>query len=233
MSKTFIIGDVHGHYDRLYRLLLNEGIIDSTENRINHDVEVVQLGDLGHFGGVSGSPTGDRMCYEMADKWLDVLLWGNHDRAVIDESSAFRGYVHPGYKVGRIMHRLIDSGKLRMAHAAHGYLLTHAGLHPGYADKSVQGDAGKLADWINENPGPVWSDIGITRGGRAPTGGILWRDAFEKLDESVPQIFGHSAADNVRKYFNKSGASYCIDTGGKHNGRLAGIWLPDRKVVEL
>src|ERR1035438_3170973 len=80
--RTLVIGDCHGHLDRLEALLLQEGIIrecaDSGPVRYNREVEVVQLGDLGHYGDTQAR---DRSIWAHAPSWLDVILWGNHDRS--------------------------------------------------------------------------------------------------------------------------------------------------------
>ena len=63
-----------------------------------------------------------------------------------------------------------------------------------------------------------------------PAGGILWRDAErEDLWVGVPQIFGHTRGD-IRMYGNRS---VCVDVGSHNDGNLAGIWLPERKVVAV
>lgn len=192
MNKpTLVIGDVHGHYDRLEALLVQEGILgrcpvcDGTGDtppmkftpveelgkvqggytfqldrlcgncdgegiaRINHDVQVVQLGDLGHWGGATGSPSGDKLCYQHADQFFDIVLWGNHDRALVDSAHIFGGYQHPG-EVKALVDQLYGSGKLRMAVAAHGYLIVHAGVHLGFkhiADRFR--DAPLFAEYLN------------------------------------------------------------------------------------
>lgn len=229
MKPTFVIGDVHGHFDRISLLLEQEGIIDADGNRIRYDCEVIQLGDLGHFGK-GGSPTGDMLCYENADEWFDGLCWGNHDRPVVQEKNVFQGYEHPGYITTRFIKKLMEKNKIRMAWAKNGYLLTHAGLHADIA--KGMSDPEQIAKWINNTP-ESWYPIGSLRGGNDPHGGVLWRDAREKLNESIPQVFGHTKNHEVRQYYTKSGTSYCIDVGSPTNGRLAGIWLPDRQVVEI
>ena len=288
-NPTLVIGDVHGHFDRLEALLKQEGILGECsscdglgqipgvvldvapdgiqtwsectscegdgQRRINHDVNVVQLGDLGHFGGSTGSPGGDVLCYQYAPRWLDLLLWGNHDRAVIDTYHIFSGFETPGMEVKHMMHGLYAMDKLRVAHAAHGFLITHAGLHaqwkqqPGVdVDKN---DPYAVAEWLNDNDWwpngdkpespatPVIDAIGYRRGGPSPYGGILWRDRNEKLYDGFPQVFGHSADKDglVRRFshdaFDPTGKHWCIDIGGKMNARLAGIWLPSQKIVRI
>lgn len=247
MTKpTLVIGDVHGHLDRLATLLEQEGIVrevgDGDWERINHDVEVVQLGDLGHFGK-GGSPTADKLAYRYAVDWLDIVLWGNHDRAVFDGGHAFTGYEKPKPTTQMAILRLNALGRLRWAHSAHGHLLTHAGLHRAFKlnkapiDKTNPDD---VAQWLNGHLTEEDDDIdlkavrnaiGGKRGGRSPCGGILWRDISEGLYSEFPQVFGHSAdykSHAVRYCWEKGftrkienvpphtlNVSYCVDVGGK------------------
>jgi hypothetical protein len=240
MKRTLAIADTHGHWDRLFALLVQEGIVDpKTEKRIDHNVEVVQLGDLGHFGQ-DGSPTGDMLCYQSAMDWCDVVLWGNHDRAVVDPD--VHGFVgqHPiSYEMKHIF-ELLHTTKMKLAWEAHGFLLTHAGLHASFFGKvPFEGDVRKLAIELNQiekhskDRHPVIDAIGPRRQGRAVAGGVLWRDTSEKL-ASIPQVFGHSKGKRVRTYFGKDGVkSYCIDVGSRDNGWLIGMWLPEEKTVEV
>jgi hypothetical protein len=239
--RTLVIGDVHGHFDRISLLLEREGIIDPNGNRIRNDCKVIQLGDLGHFGK-DGSPTGDMLCYEYADEWFDGICWGNHDRPTIDGGSVFAGYVPPVRATENYIRTLMSKNKIRMAWAANGYVLTHAGLHTHFTSRAaspadriprdIRMNPRKVARWVNENR-TYWHYISTIRGGKHPFGGPLWRDACESLNNYFPQVFGHSARDKVRKYHKAAGTSYCVDIGSSTNGRLAGIWLPEQKVVEV
>ena len=243
-----MIGDVHGHYDRLLALLVKAGIVDAeTEERIPCDdgdcVEVVQLGDLGDF---RYNPTGDVLCYEKARDWFDVLLWGNHDRAAIDETiHGFQGQAPMSRHMQHAFETVRNSGLMRLAWEAHGFLLTHAGLHAHWFNRSAgaaqidfDGDVSKLATELtliefHNKRHPVIDSISSHRGGRDPAGGVLWRDTREKL-APVSQVFGHTRGDNLRTYYNSTDTKgYCIDVGRKDNGRLMGIWLPEERIVEV
>jgi hypothetical protein len=258
MKPVLVIGDVHGHYERLERLLCQEGILGEVKDsrdgvhrgRINNDVEVIQLGDLGHFGQ-TGSPTGDRFCYEAVrdENWCDLVLWGNHDRYVVDEAHhAFGGCQKPGRRTRLAMEGLVVSGQLVLAAARHGVLLTHAGLHKAFRHNAVGDlditDAAAVASYINSIPvgdpnRGIIDAVSVYRGGRATVGGILWRDAGEAL-YPLPQVFGHSKRPKPKMYYGKQWwgdqatvRSYCVDVGTKDNGRLAGIWLPEERIVEV
>lgn len=245
-KPTLVIGDCHGHLDRLEALLKQEGIIqdcpDSGLTRINHDVCCVQLGDLGHYGYDTGAR--DRSIWGAAPSWLDVILWGNHDRAVIDFHHQFMGYSIPFPETKDIMRACEKEDKLVLSAEAHGFLLTHAGLHAKYKyNKAPQESAAACSEWLNaqEDVGSTDPDflavrdaVGPVRGSGGNAGGILWRDASESLYKPFRQVFGHSSKDKVRTYqTGKTGDSYCVDVGNQFNGRLAGIWLPDETVVEV
>jgi hypothetical protein len=315
-DNVFVIGDVHGHLDRLEALLKQEGFLVRCEycdgaglfhleherdhslpewvdksklgttqdcpfclgegqRRVRTDVTVVHLGDLGHFGH-RGSPTGDILCYKYVtvNRWCDIVLWGNHDRASIDGAHHATDFM----QVPEALHYikiLREEGRMQVAFDAHGFLITHAGLAAAFEYQSipegiVRDDPGMIADWLNDeddeylegmdkpdHPRPdksavaVINAIGARRGGRVPTGGILWRDINEALYNGFRQIFGHSAdpKHQVRycdgkmhtrrpeMYTGASDWSYCIDVAGKGDqpgdNCLAGIYLPSEKIVRV
>ncbi len=266
MGRSFVIGDVHGHLDRLEALLRQEGLLDEPSKdgrpeRVQKDVEVIQLGDLGHYSG--DTQARDRSTWASAPSFLDVILWGNHDRAVVSGRHAFRGFQHPFPETKDDMMAAVASGKVRLAHASNGFLLTHAGLHPRwvqYVPDKYRHHTENLAKWLNDQDHPqsepqgIETDfeslrdlVGPVRGGWGleTAGGILWRDATEKLATNRRQIFGHTAFPNEVRVYGPDGLpeskadedaecfSYCIDVGTKTNGRLVGLWLPEERVVEV
>lgn len=311
MDNVFVIGDTHGHLDRLEALLKQEGLVDRCEGcdgagliptehtgaggnyevdcdrcdgdgweRKRPDVTVVHVGDLGHFGH-RGSPTGDMLCYKYVtvNHWCDVVLWGNHDRAAIDGAHHATDFMQV-HEALHFIRRLWEEGRMQVAFAAHDFLITHAGLASVFQQQPIpdtveRTDAQEVADWLNYedelyidhmqtdpfafegvNPSAlaIVNAISNRRGGRAPTGGILWRDIQEGLYDGVRQIFGHSA-DNEKhavRYCWEKGytrhrdalpagmkipPSYCIDIGGKGempgDKCLAGIWLPSERIARV
>lgn len=229
-KPTLVIGDVHGHHDRLETLLEREGIVKDGE-RVNRDVRVIQVGDLGNFGT---DYTADEDCYKSAlDGWIDTLIWGNHDRAVFDaRNHSFGGYREPIGPVKTYMSDLIRQGRYLFATAAHGYLVTHAGLGR-YFDPFLPADVQGAVEMLNNPPATsgterdlrghyrgepdiLWAAvnaIGHTRGGSLRWGGILWRDISESLSSKFNQVFGHSADhDGLVRHLTKQGASE-HDTG--------------------
>lgn len=236
---TFVIGDVHGHVDRLEALLLKA----ETAQR---DCIVVQLGDLGHFGN-NASRTGDMMAWQLAfEGVIDFVLWGNHDRAVIDASHMFRGYQEPDPTTRHIMKSVELQDRLLMAYEAHGWLLTHAGLHAQFKHMKMdidKTDPRGIADHMNRlmrtgGRQPLFDAISGHRGGWLAWGGVLWRDIGEKLYTGVPQVFGHSASPK-RKVRGQKDKWWCIDVGGKGGPTdpggdcLVGMWLPSQELVRV
>jgi len=233
--ECLVIGDIHGHYDRFTDLLIQEGLIticplclgdvegDSVCPKCNNDgwgrtdkpVDIILLGDVGHFG-TEGTPTGDLMAWELAIRVADVILWGNHDRAMVEEYHAFRDFHRHPIEALQCMKEARAAGKLKLAHAQHGFLMTHAGLAANFRDQDVSDnlkhDPYAFAAWINEAEDPdaeiskdqlgVRDSISRKRGGRSHAGGILWRDITEKLYDGFRQVFGHSAdhAEHAVRY---------------------------------
>lgn len=252
---TLAVGDSHGHHDRIEALLTQEGLLDG-DTRLRPEVTLVHLGDVGHYGH-GGSPTGDALTLDAVRRWFDVVLWGNHDRAVLESAHIFGGFQHPSREVVALLRGMRDDGKLRLAYAAHGFLLTHAGLHADFADQDIpaqlKADVVEFVEWLCDNdakdrtvqdsrggPEADWPPrdffairdaIGHNRGGWSKSGGVLWRDASEPLYTGFRQVFGHTSGPVVRTYPSVLGDSYCIDVGDKDNGRLAGLWLPSETIV--
>lgn len=231
--------------------------------RTDKEATVVQIGDLGHFG-IDGSPTGDLLCYKYAwQGWIDIVLWGNHDRAMISKGTHdFKGFI-PNYEAGAFQADLCFANRMRTAYNAHGWLLTHAGLAAAFKYQSVSDDLKEDIDlfvnWINDNDREYLQKeelagdsnvIGIVnavsrhRGGSSNIGGILWRDSNkEKLYTKWPQVFGHTARRNhkpmIYPYAKSDLKAYNIDIGGKPSKMepgancLAGIWLPEERLVRV
>lgn len=238
-KQTFVIGDVHGHLDRL-KALYEAAEIDLAEHR------VIQLGDLGHYG-ITGNRRADADTWEWAYENVPEMLWGNHDAAVIMPQHIYTGYQEPFYETQDLIKLMVSEHRVHFALEAHGFLLTHAGLAKAFkqqrCDPEVKTDVNRFVQWCEESnearpvPGAwigVRDAISGYRGGGANAGGILWRDAREKLYPEFRQIFGHTAKDGkIRRYPSNHGMSYCIDIGTPMNGRLAGIWLPSEEIVKV
>lgn len=248
---TLVIGDIHRHTDRLEALLIQEGCLDPDGSLLERrkgldEVKIIMLGDIAHCGQES-TQSEDDFAWEAALAWTDQILWGNHDRAMIDPSHEFFGYRKPDMVTVHRIRAAQHEGRVSLASDSHGWLLTHAGLSPGwlqYIPEEYTHSAKEMASWLNsideqpplqpKNPtailhSAVRDGIGHSRGGTFSEGGILWRDWREPLWMGLDQICGHTSDDQVRRRED----SWCLDIGNASNGRLAGIWLPEQRVVEI
>jgi hypothetical protein len=239
-KPTLVVGDVHGHIGLLRGLLAAEGIIDpDTGIRRRDDCEVVQLGDMTEMRGTAQRPRVDDLaCLQLAASGaVDIMLWGNHDRAAFDSLHEFTGFQMPGPSELELLGVMRHRGSLRFAHAAHGALLTHAGLHPAYAHdltcRTAEQAAAKINTYKRKAHGPMIPTVDAVsrrRSGGFDAGGILWRDHDEPLAGTWPQIYGHSTADAPR--LTGDGNGLCVDTV-KAGGALTGVWLPSLQMVSV
>jgi hypothetical protein len=264
--RTFVIGDSHGHLDRLEALLLQEnilvdcGVCDATGDNENLDpcefcdgvgvvrnyedgVRVVHIGDLMH-GGYDTS-YGDQECYRYAYKfhWIDDLVWGNHERGLVDERHAFGGMAKrlAGPTI-QLMNAMERDGRTYFATTAHGFLLTHAGLGAYWDGHELVMDSPEVAaSALNELANDPDHSYGVIhavsyrRGGSGDAGGILWRDDNEPISGKFNQVYGHTAdRDGLHRTHETNGKiAYKIDIGGKSERRLGGLWLPDQTLVKV
>jgi hypothetical protein len=230
MTDThFIIGDVHGHSHLLKDLYEAAGLKEA-----GHEHTIVQIGDLGHIGW--GTQERDLACWRFADEHGFQLIWGNHDRAVVDtRKHSFGGFSVPLTDTVLIMDRMEREGRIKFAMEIEGWLLTHAGISSGFNQMlaKFEGKPKEVARYINASPhGELINAIGYERGGGSPRGGILWRDASEYLWKGVPQIFGHTATRTGEPQ-GEHDQWWNIDVGVKECQTLAGMWLPSQRVVRV
>jgi hypothetical protein len=244
-SPALIIGDSHGHYDRLAALLYQEGFLrvhaGGLERNPDNDAVAVHVGDVVHAGFYT-QPADRTIAEQVANRrWVDQVVWGNHDRAIIDlRNHGFNGFSAPFPETVDAYKLLEKEDRIHLALAVHGFLITHAGLSSHY-ETLPPDEVAEAAAWLNSarKPGDrhveVIDAISYVRRGPALAGGILWRSMTEDLSSRFNQIFGHTTqaeAGQVASGVNDNGTAwYNIDVGDRANQTLAGLWLPDRRPV--
>lgn len=202
-----VIGDIHGDWETLWRLLKKADVVDKLGHKKPHR-HVTFIGDIGHWGHkVFG---GDYYALLIAAKYGDAFIGGNHEGSLVFDTPTFGG-VHPRHLVSpealRLLDRMTSQGRWQAAVAIDGWLLTHAGLHPAYQEQLAEfiSDPVALADQINflfykrlfthkhqdlfDSVGPIRSRIGdqgydYTMSGEDEPGGVFWMDAREMVGAS-------------------------------------------------
>jgi hypothetical protein len=207
-----VIADVHARAEALRAVLLAAGVLDARGRRCER-AWVVQLGDLLDRRATAGE---NLAAAQLAAQAVDVVLAGNH------EAQLLRDGEH-----GAALATLATRGWPHAAAAAGGWLVTHAGVHPGLAS-GLPAAAGECAAEINDRwhrgraGDPLFDWVGPARGGAAPHGGLYWLGAGEwprSADGPWPQISGHVPQREPRLV---APGRWAIDVGGR-GGRLAAL----------
>jgi hypothetical protein len=227
-----VISDVHGNYRALERLLHKTGTLTSRGKHPDH--RVVFVGDVVNLAPLQPG-FDDLEALKMAVTVADLILLGNHELPYLAPGrpgSYFVGYQPP---VGDLAHEINVAqrdGHFIAAAVIHGWLITHAGLHPYWQERygwSAGTPARMVGEWLNDHfydwlthstgEGAVFDSVSALRGGRDPVGGIFWADMKEHKEarnrNRIPQIFGHTAlSTNPVLFPQQEGAPFwCIDSG--------------------
>jgi hypothetical protein len=222
MSRAIdvVIGDVHARADALHSLLREIGLVDAAGRRTRAGW-VIQVGDLLDR---KADPEANLETAHLAVSALDVVLAGNHEWRLLEESEGDHGAA---------LATLASQGWPHAAAALDGWLVTHAGVHPGFAAE-LPVDVADCAAEINHRwhrgngrraRDPLFNSVGPARGGSDPHGGILWMhsDEWPKSEKSPwGQIAGHVPQPQPRLL---PGPRWAIDI--KAPDRLAALVRPD------
>jgi len=151
-------------------------------------------------------------------------LIGNHDASYLwpskatfcpgctsEKEKAIRGVLGEHAAGSFVFHSVVD-----------GWLLTHAGLSAGWVptklplrrlDAWLTSEAHKARKQFARGMHHWFLNVGARRGGILPAGGILWCD-YSELEPipGIPQIFGHTPADHVRRTGDYFLDNMCLDT---------------------
>ena len=224
---TFVVPDAHGAHEQVGRLLERAGIIDAIGRRVNHDVRVVQLGDLCNC--TFNSIEDDLRCLERIGDWIDVYLVGNHEHPYFG-GPPFAGF-HRNHRIDERLMELSHASVVQPSIAVDGVLVTHAGVstRDGYTTAD-EADRNLRERWEARPQGRPFSRIGSSRGGWDVRGGPLWADWSEPKCRKFSQVVGHTPGKEPRWRGAPLRAQpflLCLDVGGKRGTELVGAWLRD------
>jgi hypothetical protein len=209
--KTLIISDIHTRHT----------IADHIINKYPCD-RVILLGD--YFDDFYDKPKSNRM----TARWLKNIIQNNNVIALLGNHE-FNYYMNKtickcsGYSIEKLeaINSVFTNDDWNMLQPYYldnqtRVLYTHAGAtamrfcHPMTGDFMID----KLKEDYNSILTIDWSkEVGKTRMGKNPYGGIFWCDysEFEPI-KNIRQIFGHSPDDRIRKVDN----NICLDTHNHH-----------------
>jgi len=186
-NPTLVVGDIHGKTAAVNAALATE-------------YPVVFLGD--YLDSFSRSDEDHIYCLrtvvDAMDEGRAIALKGNHELS-------YMGYRCSGFRKSLdklLVHMKPYLEKLQDYAYVEGFLLSHAGV----SQRLLTALGQTLDEYLEEGR---FMDVGRTRGGPAPAGGLFWcdwRDEFVPLDDT-PQIVGHTHSTMIRQ----KGNSYCID----------------------
>lgn len=228
MSKTIVVGDVHGKLHVVEAILkLNSptvfvgDILDAYEHTTGEQVQCLEL-----------------IIDAMLDTNRDVhCTMGNHDLQYLDPSMRCSGFhSQTQYALMSDFH-----GKTLMRHIsdmfspyiyAEGFLISHAGV----SNKLLKYLDITIDEYLCDGQ---FKDIGYSRGGHSPVGGLYWCDWYDEFEyvPGVPQIVGHSRPRGGDDDIRCKGNSYCIDAldNGSHDdgftvGEIENGYFASRKI---
>lgn len=209
-DSLWVVGDVHGHYERLRKLLGNAGLVDADGRWAGGDSHLVLLGDLMDRG-----PHVTRTLWFVyrlqaearADGGRVSVVLGNHEIMVL---TGDHRYVPPrerllaqryGISYGEMYHprRSVLGEWLTRQPAAlrvGDVLLAHGGIGPAYLDMGIAELNDSLSTYLSEDLFEYWSDttVEVTRRDSAA---MMRRVEFLFEDPSVFWYRGYAETDSA------------------------------------
>ncbi len=228
--KTIIIPDIHNRVDW----------IESFLSSLEYD-NVVFLGD--YFDEFKDT----RKDAINAAEWLKQSLYkpnrihliGTHDIWYMFPKNPFVKASGNSSGKAKAINKILskeDWELLKLFHYTQLHWITHAGIHPSFADETnirnkIRIETNKALDDVKNGNSNPWLGAGEARGGYQKFGGIIWLDWNEEF-EPIPyinQIVGHTTHIHPVENCTKNSKNYCIDTRNKHIGILENgefLWQP-------
>lgn len=212
-----IVPDIHLKWKRAEEAIREEG-----------PDQIIFLGD--YFDDFDDTPLQNFECAVWLRKSLEdpkrIHLFGNHDLMYAYPTRSLRcsGYSDDKYTVINTELGFRDWSKLKFHVWLDDWLLTHAGLDLSYLPRNMK-IGKKFKNWLVEEEAkahralnvqePHWFyGAGQARGGRYPTGGIVWCDYLREFQPipGLKQIFGHTPVTWVPRVAEE----ICLDTHLNH-----------------
>lgn len=212
--KILIIPDIHGRWfwkkpveelvDSIDKIVFLGDYFDPYPYEVDMYRPVIRNGEK-TYGGTVGE---DDLMFENFDNIKKVqkdhpekiiLLLGNHDLHYISrEFYQLAGGSRFSLKYRDRIKHAFDDGNFQVAYAPDtNHLFTHAGVNRDWLERhNIPGDSAKtISEILNKRPYNILSEVGRSRGGYCKTGGPLWSDVYDMVNNEIPgifQVFGHT-----------------------------------------
>jgi serine/threonine protein phosphatase 1 len=208
MTRTFVIGDIHGCYDELMNLLDVAGVTDG-----DHLVAVGDIVDRGHESA--------RVLAFFQTRLNARTILGNHERKHMrscdGETEAALSQIITRQQIGEenyraaldYMRRLPNYIELDSALIVHGFWQAGVPL------------AEQRDDVLN---GMLTGEAIVQAQGDGP-----W---YTRCDSDKPLIIGHRRYNGAMPFVWNERV-YGLDTGCVYGGALTGLWLPEFRFVTV
>ena len=176
MKKAIVVGDLHGKFEIVERALEYK------------DHKIIFVGDyLDDFTRTRAEQitTAQLVINAMKEEPNRIYaLKGNHELSYEDPIMRCSGYSEKTH--GKVMQNL-DLSELYDYLWVGDYLISHAGV----SNKLLEADNISLERYLEVGN---FNQIGYSRGGNSPYGGLFWCDWWEEFEpvDDTPQIVGHS-----------------------------------------
>lgn len=222
MSRTILIGDVHGCFDEFFELVSKLNINNKTDT-------VLLTGDLVHKGPASNLV----IDYVIQHNFKMVL--GNHDdfflRSLLGEQKPYDEFLTIMGKV-KTSNEAIKKWFLDVPLFIKGdnYLLIHAGLDPKANWLHTIDKVGmmNLRYWDVQNNVPVY----LTGHDGLLQNWVPWYESFELTNFEKQKIFyGHFAKKAVQ--IHRNGRIIGLDTGCCYGGALSAYILEEDRIIQV
>jgi len=214
MDNTFVVGDVHGCFYTLQKLLKKLPqdarviFVGDLIDRGNYSKEVVEFVKLNNYESIMGNHEAlmlehieDALLYEKKSQWSNQSNFGGHKTVHSYKNDIETLQKHLEWM--RRLPRYIEIGY---------YFITHAFGLPYYRRRDVTSSYRALMSNRPSNK-KIW--------------GFDWEEGYEYYD--IINIYGHAVVEQIQTNKNHIG----IDTGAVYGNRLSAIELHSRETISV